>query len=857
MYKHRRNAIGLMFMVIWSFVVTACAKIEMPENTSGITGPIPDKVIYTVTTDEDAALTAVIDGSQDILLNPISKEILNSLSSKEREKLEVYSVAADTRSLLFNPVPNAAPYTVELPDEGVIFNPFAIREIRYALNWLINRQYIVDELFGKEGIPMFTAVTPGQPGSCKYSLIPPKLGMTNTGDEQRALFDIDNAMKNAAALPANRGKLLKKAGKWYYDEKPVVIKLVLRKDDPTGSILIGRYFSKQIEKAGFTVEELELNSENAFEVVYDSNPADYKWTAYTEYWGEGNTRTWWDEVNAQMYAPFAANMPGHRIPEYWNYRHDLIDKLAKKATYGQYLYSVDYWNSCLEVTKLGLMEGVRMYLFAEISNFITHKSRFNRRMIYGMGDGLNGWSIRTADIKPDTVGEFAGKKVLRVVIRNADEKMFISPWDPIGRDGFADDISISIIAPCSDVAIDEAPNNAHSIPLLSYYDPASLKAEPRIDMKGAITGTIPIPANTEIYDPASKTWKRQGLGETAAASATGWLKDGYYWHNGCAVTLADVRYSWAFDMEWSTKNDEDDPYFDPFFADIIAPMTKTYRGSEFHANGSVTNYFNYYFAPDLDKTAAYIGGLNIRAGVSQAKVIMPWEIYEALSEMLVHGSIGGTQYSLIGIDAKRIDLTDAQCVADIKAQLQKFIDTEHIPTFLTDFILLDAAIKRYRASIDFINTYHHAYISTGPFFISNIDVKNNTIVQDAVRKYPYDSWHWYTLFSQKMTRIKAVKEPPYVKKDRDAMYEIDVVQYTYPNTDYTPLIEGTVKIALQHEDGTETKYKAEMIKDGVFRAIIPAEDLAKLIEGLPYTVIITSSIDSEVQSMNISQFVLE
>ncbi|MBE3065034.1 MAG: hypothetical protein IMZ69_08460, partial [Spirochaetes bacterium] len=44
------------------------------------------------------------------------------------------------------------------------FNPFAIREVRFAMSFLIRRRYLVDEILGGDGEPMFTMGTPGHPG---------------------------------------------------------------------------------------------------------------------------------------------------------------------------------------------------------------------------------------------------------------------------------------------------------------------------------------------------------------------------------------------------------------------------------------------------------------------------------------------------------------------------------------------------------------------------------------------------------------------------------------------------------------------------------------------------------------------
>ena len=64
--------------------------------------------------------------------------------SDSREGLNVYESTGGYYSILLNPT-----------DEGP-FNPFSIREIRYAINFLVDRDLIVNELLGGFGTPMFS-----------------------------------------------------------------------------------------------------------------------------------------------------------------------------------------------------------------------------------------------------------------------------------------------------------------------------------------------------------------------------------------------------------------------------------------------------------------------------------------------------------------------------------------------------------------------------------------------------------------------------------------------------------------------------------------------------------------------------
>ncbi|HPG87088.1 MAG TPA: ABC transporter substrate-binding protein, partial [Spirochaetales bacterium] len=197
-------------------------------------GPIVDKVIYTVSMDQSIAMKDIVEGKADVFFQAVPANILRTLSEAEKAKLDIYAVPSGSWSLMLNPIPNKAPYTWTKSDGVTEFNPFAIREVRYALNWLINRKKLVDEILLGDGEPMFTPMTPGQPGTYRYNLIASQLGMTPTGNERKAIADIDAAMTAASQLPENKGKLVKKGQFWQYNGQDVTIKFLIRVDDPTG-----------------------------------------------------------------------------------------------------------------------------------------------------------------------------------------------------------------------------------------------------------------------------------------------------------------------------------------------------------------------------------------------------------------------------------------------------------------------------------------------------------------------------------------------------------------------------------------------------------------------------------------------
>ena len=455
-----RTRLSLVLMLAVSSALALPAQsTQQPKK-----GPIVDRVLFDVRMQEDIGLKDTAEGRTDVFLYPVQGNTYRSLPADTQKKLDVYNVPSGSWSLMVNPIPNEAPYTVTV-DGREYFNPFAIRDVRYALNFLINRKYIVDEILGGAGGPLFTMATPGQPGTYRYNLIPVKLGMTPTGNEKKAVQDITSALQKASQLPALRGKLVKGDTFWQWNGADLTVKVLIRVDEPNGRLKEGRYIADQIEKAGIRVERLEWDRAKCIEVAYKDDPARYEWNIYTEGWGAGDTRRYWDNIVSQWYAPWQGYQAGGANPHFWRYTNDEIDALTRKVQNGQFKDADEYWDAILRATELGLKEATRIQVSYQSQLFAVNKARFNRRMVYGLGDGLDAWSLITADVKPEKDGE----KVLRVTQLSARGSLFTSAWDPVGVDGFKDMYSLFISAPTVDRATFVTPNTAEDAPLRASW----------------------------------------------------------------------------------------------------------------------------------------------------------------------------------------------------------------------------------------------------------------------------------------------------------------------------------------------------------------------------------------------------
>ena len=830
-------------------------------------GPVVDQVIYNVVMDQTVAIKDTAEGKTDVFFTGLDGATYKGIDQADLAKMDVYAVPSGSWSLLTNPIPNQAPYVHTTKDGKKVFNPLAIQEVRYALNWLIDRKKLVDEVLQGTGEPMMTPMTPGQPGTYKYNLVAANLGMTAQGNEKKAIEDITKAMEAAASLPENKGKLAKTGQFWTYEGNPVTIRFVIRVDDPSGRLPAGNYIADQLEKAGLKVERLLYDRTKAGNLVYSGDPADYEWTMYTEGWGAGATRRWWDVTISQMYAPYFGYMPGGATEGFWNYKNDEIDRLAQKSYNGWFLDSDEYWNDNLKATELGLEDAVRIYLVSQMQYFVANKDRFNSRMLYGLGDGLNNWSVRSADVKPNDQGE----KVLRITQYSARGGLFMSAWDPVGVDGFSDVYSAAIVEACTDPSTFEAPNDAADTPLRVKWDEKKVLTKVETGPDGNLIGKIEVPKEATIFNSKTKQWesgieyKDVGDGKydyvkndhiTSYSEATSTYIYGK-WHSGQPVTMADLMYATAFIYEWANKDSEDDRYYDEAYASQYQALLPITKGGVVNNDGSFTNYYDFNWPMDVARVAAS-GVPTPKAGNPGRQTLVSWEITEALAKLVADGAKSGTVYSFSSDPAfTEVDIINPTCVADLKAKLQEFVEAKYVPASIKQWVKPEEAVERYNAAIKFIDTYGNAYISNGPFFISKVDYNANYVELSAFRdSYPYKPDYWPNKLKTTLTRIDEVKVPATATKTKDVTIDVAVSAVQYPEDTAAPA-DNTAKVTatLVLADGTEKEYTAKHVKDGAFQAVIPAKDLGALKEG-NYTLVIQSFFSTEAPSVVPTSLVL-
>ena len=706
-------------------------------------GTFLDEIRFVQYLDENTALEEVRNGKLDLYYYRISSDRLKDVDS--RDGLQIFESTGGYFSILLNPT-NAGE-----------FNPFSIREVRYALNFLVDRNLIVNELLGGYGSPMIS----------NYGIFSADyLGIIDVLESFQFRYNpnlanqiISEQLENAGAQKINNV--------WHYDDEPIVITFFIRSDDPARKA-IGEILSSNLESIGFIVEKEFGDLNKAFVIVYGSDPAEQKWHLYTEGWGSSGFTRYDSVALAQMYAPWFSNMPGNNNPAYWNYQNDLLDKITQKIYSGESETAEERTRLIKDATKEGVNESVRVFLASKVDQYVSNENLDG--VINALGAGV------PSRFTPINVQ--ASDQSITIGVK----QIYQGAWNPVA--GLTDTYSTQIWFTLFDPSLTGHPFSGKIFPIRTNWE---------IETNGP-KSVVNVPADAIIWDSKSKNWKEVGPNTFAISKATFDLNFGE-WHNGQKMNMNDIIYSTYFLLEWGSEKDENDKTFDSDYSPQAAQTAKTLVGIKPIDNDTIEVYTNYWHF-DEGEIASWTSPWSS----------MPWEIMAAMEKTVVDGKSSFSRSESLTKNVSWLSLIIPNDARMIQSQLEEFKSSNFIPDALTDFQqITDFQIDRYQSSIDWINQHEHAVISNGPFYLEGYspDSRSITIKSFDSSGYPLQQGIWNNFEHAEFPTIESVDIEELVQKGMKLDIPVKVtnsseIQYFLSNTQGIVITSGVQNVHDNH-----------------------------------------------------------
>lgn len=633
-------------------------------------GPATDTINFSAF-DVGIAAKELEAGAMDMYIFSLKTPAAEAL--EDNQDITVYQAPSSTVSIVLNPAP--------APDGEL--NPLSIKEVRQALQYVVNRPFISQEIYKGFALPMLTHVSPAD-----FDF----LTVFNLTKESRISYDPDLAKDMVDPAMTQAGAVMKD-GFWHFNDNRIDLKFIVRTEDERWDI--GNDLRSNLGLLGFSVTLIPQQFGPAIFTVYGTDPQLFQWHLYTEGWGRGAPERYdFGNLN-QMCAPWLGNLPGWQEVGFWQYEAPELDALGQRIFTGDFSDLEERNKLYVEATQACMEESVRLWVVTAVNNIpaLSNIQGITEDLISGP---KSQWTLREAYIPGNTDELNVGN--LWVWTNR-------TTWNPVG--GFGDVYSNDIWNNLRDAPLATHPFTGLPIPFRAEYQVETAGPDNKLD----------IPSNAFLWDAGKGSWSAVPAGTRATSKVT-FDYSKYFqskWHDGQPITMADVIYPVAqlFDMVYN----EDKANIEVAIATTSKPFTDTFRGFRITEDNKLEVYVDFWHFVD-DYIAQYA---NV-SGVS-----MPWEVMAAMDDLVFQQRTA--TYS--DTAAARFNLDPISLVLDkfarlVRNSLRDSAETTVVPENVFTVggeSLVDEteAAERYAAAIDWFAQKGHMVISNGPYLLETFD----------------------------------------------------------------------------------------------------------------------------------------
>ena len=687
-------------MIVLTF--TTANAVESNEK-----GAYTDNIRFIQYLDGNTALQEIKNGNLDTYYFRIPLEKVSSISNDA--SLKIYEKNAGSFGFLLNPAPS---------NGSNVLNPFQFKEIRFAINYLISREFVVDEILNGYGS---VQIDPFGISSPEYEALIPIL-------ESYSFKYNPNLAKETIDKVLSANGAIKLEGKWTYKGAPILIKFMIRSDDLPRK-LMGEILANQLDNIGFTVQRNygDLNKANL--IVYGTDPQELSWQIYTEGFGGTSAFVRYNPViAAQMYSPYFGKMPGWANPSFWNYRNSTLDKLTQSIEYSNFTTREERNELLRQAVSSGIQESVRIFAAQNIDPYVASSSI--KGLINDFGAGIS--------TSKSLINARSDKNASTINI--GVKQIYQGAWNGVG--GCNDIYCTNILSLVSDPSASRNPYTGEVVPLRTEWtNVTTMGPEKR----------LAVDSDALKWNPRNQIWEK--IGDNTSKSKVNYHMIYSNWQNGQPMDKADLIYPLYFLYEWSSKTNSTDVTFDPEYASQAVIALQYLRGTKFLDDNNAISFVDYWHFDSKEI-----------ADFAPIWATSPWEVNAAIERLVKNGNFAYTRSEATVKNIEWLSLIIPSHAQAIKLELEKMKSERFVPAALKDSVTVEDAIKRYDASIKWIAEHNHAIIGNGPYEIKNYNPTGKVITLTAFRDgtYPFAKGYWSNFETPKLAKFEKVQQPKIV-----------------------------------------------------------------------------------------------
>lgn len=717
-------------------------------------------------------------------------------------------------SIMFNP----AIFT-----DATVLNPFSNRKIREAVNWLIDRDYINQEIYAGGSLPKFFAITTQL---VEYTA----LIDTARALESKYAYNFDKAEEVITEEMTAMGATLGSDGKWQYNGQPVVLAFLIRSDGDGTRKPMGDYVANQLEAIGFTVDRQYKTSSEAAPIWIGSNAPDGLWNLYTGGWlPSGLTRDEKGQIQ-QMYLnssvqgiePFISNVSD---PEF----QEVGDKLNQGA-FGTLEERQAMMAKALE---LSLQDSLQVWTIEQVQ-YSPYNN--NVQVTYDLGAGIEGTYMGAYNWR------FKDQEGGTLKIGTAD--LFTEPWNSIAGSNWVWDSNVmrattqgtSVIVgggglmgdPFTGLAWPQRFENAEltykaGLPITQNLDWLTVETADQIDVP--TDAWVDWDATTQTFITAGEKFPEGVTANTkSVVTYPADLFETVKWHDGSPISVGDFVMSVIelFDRAKPESAVYDESYV-PSFESVLVGW-KGFRITS--TDPLVIEYYSDLYSADAELNIIPFWPLS-PTGLSGEN---SWPILAISNLAEANGELA---YSSDKSDLEEIERTSWVGGPSMEI-LAKYLDqaaTEtHIPyePTLGQYVTEEEAAARYANFQKWYDEHGHFWVGTGPYYLDKVFTTEKSLVLKNNTEFVDKADRWAAFSEPKLASIQLDGDGQ-VKAGEEAVFDAMV---TFKDEPYAQADIQEVKYILYDATGTVVEIgNADFVAEGQYQVTLSAETTTKLPTG--------------------------
>lgn len=701
-------------------LILLVALVALPAGAGAQTvrrGAWVDEIVAVEEPDSAAGITRLEAGDIQIFAQAISKPDLfrRVLDAPALDYERAYGLISE---LTFNP---AGPV---LPDGSL--NPFASAKIREAMNWLVDRGYIVKEIHGGLASPKWFPINNAFPDYARVADVAKVLERRYAHDPAKARQVIDDEMRRMGATLVG--------GKWQYQGKPVTIINLIRTEDERRQI--GDYVSSLLEGVGFTVQNRYATAAEASPIWLGSKPEEGKFHVYTGGWiFTAISRDQAGNFNS-FYTPRGRPDPLWQAYKPVKEFDELADRLARRD-----FTSMDERRQMLgRALALALEDSVRVWLVERVS-FYPRRSDVSV----------------SADLAGGIAGSFLWPYTVRLgdriggTVRVAIPSMLTAPWNPVAGSNWIFDTML--YRATADFPTMPHPHTGLAVPQrverADVYVKKGLPVGKTLDwvtLSFVDENKVPVDAWID-WDAKTKTFITVGQKHPGGLTANLRVVVRYdqnlfrnvKWHDGSLMSIGDFVMSviLAFD-----RAKPDSAIYDKAAVPAFQTFQRHFRGFRIVSRDPlVVEYYSDAYTLDAENNAA-----------TAAAFAWPWYGFGpgpwhtmALGVFAEEGKqLAWSTAKAKEINKDQMNMIAGPSLAVLRDQLRRVMGQAYIPyePTLRHFIRTEEAWVRWANFTKFHREKGHFWVGNGPFYLEKafpvekvVQLRRNPDFPDAADKW--------------------------------------------------------------------------------------------------------------------------